>query len=384
MSRIVRFILLFVFLLASGVGYAQQYLQLGSHSYSRAPAPTLRMSASRSSVFFRAVGGVAFESVAVGKGGLIVTGLNYIASHPDGERLSVTVQSADGSVSHVNAQLYDWQLVPIAKFAKTKDSGAMTLFGELDDKQFHQALVERGGRAINYHKDFEDTLMGLRLMQADLMLFDKNAIDLPRDVHGYVLGAGEAPPDLQKNERNFVAIQTVLDAERKKGNTYKSYVTGDMDQRIGFSLKNGALSFSGMPRWVMWDELPNVKRALDEIRMVQDADQLDLLVARYGTEERIKAALDADIATLTKWEADGKPFKIHAALSSRVSKAVASVDGINPTVYDALKTAVWYGALFRHYKKHDPSGYSSFVDSLENVAVLPKVMTPTVQQDRLH
>jgi hypothetical protein len=295
--------------------------------------------------------------------------------------LLVTVQGKDGSRSEISAHIYDWQLVPIARFAASSEGAAMTLFGSLDDEKYQSQLVRRGGRAINYHPAFDNTLMGLRLMQADIMLFDENAVYLPRDSRGYVLGAGESLPDVEENKRRFSTIRKVLQGQARQGHTYRSYVTGDLGQQVEFFVKNGQLGFSGLPYWQMWDDLPDVKGAVDDLRYVEAEDK-QALIAKYGPSLEIREVVKADRAILEQWEAEGNPVRTDFVLSALVSREIASLGGVNPVAYDALKVVMRYGALFRSYKNVDASGYASFVESLDGVRVSPPVITPTVQKER--
>lgn len=64
---------------------------------------------SRSSVFFRAIGGVAFEAVAVSERGLAVSKLTYDATKPDGQRLLVTLKNIQRQNVAAVADIYDWQ-----------------------------------------------------------------------------------------------------------------------------------------------------------------------------------------------------------------------------------------------------------------------------------
>jgi hypothetical protein len=113
------------------------------------------------------------------------------------------------NVSKITAHIYDWQLVPIARFADSDNGAAMTLFGKLEDEQFQQQILDEDGRVMNYHPAFDNTLVGLRLMQADILLFDENATDLPRNARGYVLGAGESSPNVGANQQRFEAVQAL-------------------------------------------------------------------------------------------------------------------------------------------------------------------------------
>ena len=85
------------FALLSAFGSAQGLLQLGSMTYARAAAPALSMPVTSGVRFFTSVGGVAFSSVARGEQGLVVSGLRYDASAPDGQRLVVSLRGTEQS-----------------------------------------------------------------------------------------------------------------------------------------------------------------------------------------------------------------------------------------------------------------------------------------------
>jgi hypothetical protein len=374
---------LFGLLLWVAVAQAQQYLQLGAHSYSRAPAPALQMGVSRGTAFFLAVGGVAFESVATGRDGIKVASLGYDATRNDCDRLLIGIKQPNGTVRNARAHICDWQLVPIARFAESDNGSAMTLFGKLDDKQFEDHVLKRDGRIINYHPAFDNTLVGLRLMQADIMLFDENAVDLPRSSQGYVLGSGESQPDIFKNTQRFNAIQGYLAGQKQLGRTYRSYVTGDLGQKVEFYVDEGFIKFTGLPYWHMWDDPPEVRRAYDEIDSLRGATN-DRAVAVFGSLEKVDLAVQRDLRILKSWKDRGSPIVSDTELSDGVSAKVAAVGGINPTIYRNLANVMHYSALFRHYKSTHRMSYVVFVASMEHVSLTPNVMTPTVQQDNLH
>lgn len=377
----------FFLLFLSFVGHAQTQLQLGEFSYSRAPAPHLRIPVSVRPSFFRAVGGVAFDAVAVGKDGLEISKLQYDSERPDGSRLVVSVKEPDGDIQQVITSIYDWQLLPTARFADSDTGSAMTLFGSLDDKVFEKELLQSQGRVINYHPAIDNTLVGLRLMQADIMLFNPNAIYLPKITGGdYILGAGETAPDTEANKRNFEAIEKVLQSESEKGNSYRSYVVGDINTAIEFYVKEGQLVFSGDPTWIMWDDPEEIRKAREFFQLVEAAQSGDtlamlLLQAKYGdSEQALVAALDRYKSVLSHVKSDDIPVEVNRELSNRVSAAVKLHKGINPAVYDTLTKVMRYRALFRNFRAKDKQAYNQFLASLDNIDLQPKVTTPTVQR----
>ncbi len=381
--------IIMVFLFASV--HAQELLQLGELSYSRAPAPFLRQAVSVSPIFFRAVGGVAFDAVAVGRDGLYVADLEYNSKLPDGKRLVVSVSQQETEVLKVESQIYDWQLIPIALFAASNEGSAMTLFGLLDDDQFRDELLRAGGRAINYHPALDNTLVGLRLMQADIMLFDQNATDLPKNVDGdYVLGAGEIRPNINLNTRRFKAIQDLLKQEEQLGNTYSSYVVGDIMSTVKFYIENGVLKFSGRPTWVMWDTPYDYRTAIDFFRLVEAAREGDQeAIMRLNLSYEIQSELLQDLnryaAVIDRYQGEEIPTEVNEQLSEKVSRMVEQEAGINPVVYDTLIKVMNYRALFKHFKSRKPLEFDRFVSSLAKVKIFPVVTTPTVQRyGRLH
>ena len=387
-SKVVTWILLLLFVVSA---HAQSLLQLGELSYSRAPAPHLRKAVTLSPSFFRAVGGVAFNTTAEGRDGLIVTGLKYSPALKDGARLVVTIKKPGVKERHVASQIYDWQLVPIARFAESDDGSAMTLFGSLNDSEFQDNLIQSGGRAINYHPALDNTLVGLRMMQADIMLFDPNAVDLPKIVgKGYVLGKGESQPNINNNKRRFQIVRKLIEEERELGNTYSSYVVGDLNSSIEFYIQNNRLQFSGHPTWTMWDNPADYKSASEFMRLAVEAyegnkmaqSQLNM---RYSSLENLNKAAAKYSAILERYNGKEVPTIINEELSSKVSSLVKKQDGINPVVYKTLITVMQYRALFKHFKKRNPEAYKRFVSSLSKVDVIPVVTTPTVQRsERLH
>jgi hypothetical protein len=234
------------------VGFAQEQLQLGNMTYSRAEAPALRMPVTRSIRFFRGVGGVAFSAVAQGDGGLAVAGLRYDGSARDGQRLAITLRSRSGSLVTVRGDIHDWQLVPTARYARDENGSAVTLFGRLRDANATARLVRAGHRVINYHGALDNTLLGLRLFQADILIIRPEAADLFRQNGRPILGAGEGGHDRAKNLSRYQQLALWQDQQAEQGNQYQSYVVGDLGQRVAFGLREGSIVFSGEPFWHAW------------------------------------------------------------------------------------------------------------------------------------
>lgn len=368
-------------------------LQLGNMSYGHAPAPTLLKVVTRGSGFFQAVGGVAFEAVAIPHKGIVVNDITYNGNLNDGNRLKILL-TKNGKDIEVSTDIYDWALVPIANFSDSKYGSAMTLFGKLDDVNESQEILEKGGRVINYHQDFKNTLVGLRLFQADILIFQENSTDLFKENGKYILGNGEIAPNVLKNRKAFKSMSQWLTEQRKNGMTYRSYVVGDLDQKVTFNVKNKKIVFQGKPYWTMWknEEQYDIdirileafrvekKLSLKEKSKLSSEEKLELLMSQYLISQNITS--NEDLEKLSK-RLDSYtmevPIQTLQEFSDLTSKKVYELNGINPAIYDTVEKVMHYSALFRHFKETHPKKFKIFLQSLKNVKVLPKVETPTIQ-----
>jgi hypothetical protein len=161
--------------------------------------------------FLASVGGVAFKEIAHPAPGFSAQSieLQYAPQNRDGQRVVAIV---DGQRVQVN--LYDWQLQPVARFAQSNEHAVFTLFGKLDDKRQRAEVLENGGRIVNYHPAFENTLLGLRMLQLDNLLAasegDDLAVELPQEHNRYLLGPGEPFPDVARNRAALAHYTTVV------------------------------------------------------------------------------------------------------------------------------------------------------------------------------
>lgn len=370
---------------------AQSQLQLGNQTYSRAAAPPLRMPVTRSARFFRGVGGVAFSAVAQGQGGQVVDALRYDSTAADGQRLQVTVRSKDGSTHTARGGLYDWQLVPTAEFALDENGSAVTLFGQLDDEQQHLLTLASGGRVINYHPKLQDTLLGLRLFQADILIIQPNAADLFARDGKIILGAGEGAHDYARNMERFEQITAWQESQARLGLQYQSYVVGDLDAQVTFTVAKGVLTFTGSPSWTAWrrrfrapEDIAKVE-ALEE-RLEPKIDTYNTLLGSMQAGQTPEASatprltqLRAEIAAIEKQLEHLNAVEQMPEYSRALSQRIAELNGINPVVFRSVKAVMHYRALFKHFERQNPQGFAAFVKSLNGVRVAPAVTTPTIQ-----
>jgi hypothetical protein len=373
------------------VALAQSELQLGNQTYSRASAPALRMPVTRTARFFRGVGGVAFSAVAQGQAGQVVTALRYDPTAADGQRLLVTIRSQDGSAHTARGRIYDWQLVPTAEYALDENGSAVTLFGSLQDKSMESLTLITGGRVINYHPKLQDTLLGLRLFQADILIIQPNAADLFKENGRIILGAGEGNHSLPENQARFRQIVAWQESQESIGNQFQSYVVGDLDQPVTFTAVDGSMTFTGRPFWNAWrlkyrsagdrSKVDALEEKLDEA--IDDhnslADTINKAKAPSLLNDTRLAALKRRIESLEKQLDELNAIEQMPEYSRALSRRINELDGINPVVYQSVRSVMHYRALFKHYQHQNPAGFAAFVKSLGSVTVRPAVTTPTIQ-----
>lgn len=353
------------------------------------PAPDLEMpthlaDGASSLGFLSQVGGVAFGGMATGGAGQRIAAIRYEAEKPDGQRLSVVLRGSDGVESVVAGVIPDWQLVPIARFAASDQDSCFTLFGKLLDPRDTEARRQRGEKILNYHSAFKDTLLGLRLFQADILVLYPDACDLPKAGAVPILGAGEAPPDVEGNRRALHAVHQTMRAQ--PDDPFQSYLICDKDVPVNFGMSNGRLVLTGEPIWLCWKMKPGDATAV-QARANEEANRL--LREIIGRDE----ASMTHAAVAAKWtsEAQQSTFRrIFDEIVSRellqpmprytvaLSSAIRSQNGVNRAVYDSLVITMRFAALFRRFRSDEPKAFDDFLRSLEGVNLTPAVRTPTV------
>ena len=232
-------------------------LDLGGMTFGVWPPKPLTVHMSRAPGFFRMVGGVAFNQVATGHEDLTIAALTYDPRQPDGKRLQITLDSHDGARHQVWASLFDWELLPIANFADSEYQSVVTLYGSLEDKEEEQRQTRAGNQIINFHPAFQDTLLGLRLLQTDLLVIDQNAAELFRENSTYIIGVGEAKFSntmLQQQKERLAMVENWMRQQESPDNYFDSYVVSDIDQPVSFSFIEDRLVLTGTPIWYCWRE----------------------------------------------------------------------------------------------------------------------------------
>ncbi|MEX0273838.1 MAG: hypothetical protein AB3N16_05615, partial [Flavobacteriaceae bacterium] len=197
---------------AASIGNTRMYYTSYSGPIIKSTAKTL------SYPFLKKVGGVSFEQTLSTDKNLEI---NYIPTNQDGSRLQLVV---DGTTYY--PEIMDWQLKPIANFADSDNRAAVTLLGENDE------IDSASYYNVQYHEALENTLLGLRLLQVDLILLDiKELHELPKDGEGnFILGTGE--PNVQRADTTQINDVAEFMNEFSTWENLQSWLFTDSDRTI--------------------------------------------------------------------------------------------------------------------------------------------------------
>jgi hypothetical protein len=103
--------------------------------------------------FHTTIGGISFETIACPDDNIKgqIVSVDYVSGQ--------FIVKIDSQTFY--PELADWQMIPIAKFANTNDKAVFT-------------IIDPTGAQCRYHSAFLNTLLGLRLFQADILLPSPN------------------------------------------------------------------------------------------------------------------------------------------------------------------------------------------------------------------
>lgn len=352
------------------------------------------------------MGGVAFDGVASpasGTAGKKVV-LGYSPTRKDGERLLVWV---DGRP--ITAPIFDWQLIPIARFANTDDVvGVTSIYDGID--------------AYRYHPAFKDTLLGLRLFQLDILIRNDFATDLPKRGEDYVLGEGETPPSLASNERGLAAFKEYELSTDFDWDKYW-YLISNRNRHTVFDFADNKLSLTESPSYFFWrqsdealygrlmtttyadqealvdEEMPNrlvpaarkrwlVNKILVEVG--QFAKEIDTEIPLGDSNgNRIKAVMHVEgkkrpaflqRLSLDELQETLVQFRVYRVVLNPIEEPELTmpllnetemIRAINPAVWDAGVSLMRFSAFFRYCKEKNPLNWKAFMRQIGNVQPEP-------------
>jgi hypothetical protein len=216
-------------------------------------------------ILVRDTQGVAFVGIAKPEGDAVgqPVSLDYNAERDDGDRLYVNIGTAT-----VNSGLYDWEIVPIARYANGNYTSAVTFAGgatDNDDKTLKE--TEEAAKKevknlfwISYHPDLGNTLVGYNLFLVDAMLTGapintkiKNFTDRSKnDTFPVIKGYNDY--DYTNDESTETAFVRELLEKRSyhymlciTHGTIPTYIYSDGNMPITYQLNGGKVEFTGYP-----------------------------------------------------------------------------------------------------------------------------------------
>lgn len=297
--------------------------------------------------FLSGVGGVDFDGIAVPSTNLKnrEVKINYNPKEADGYRMSVEV---DGSYYY--PYIPDWQLIPTASFADSEYDACVSLFGEATNAYNFD---------ITYHPALENTLLGLRLLHADVMFMDLREFkELPRIDGNVLIGEGETNNISSNWDASAKRIEAVLEKYEPQ-----SWVLTDDDITVKFSISNtDCFELTGEPNYFLWKSEFDISKLSS-----YDMRTLEREFLREGAsidEDKLKKLKDKATRVISLSNAIHQLRKI-------------DLKDLNEDVYTAAENTMRYSAFFRYIKKTSPENWNSFLKSVKKVNPNPTVETPT-------
>lgn len=240
--------------------------------------------------------------------------LEYDPSNVDGNRLTVIAGEQRSILS-----LFDWELQPLARFVDSGHHGAVhiQMFGKHEKVSLDAA--------------FQQTLLGLRFIQADLM--PRGVIMsqeyLPQDALGILLGPGELERlSSEQDVRASVRELESLMAKTRNGAPYS--VLTDAKIQFEFEIAGNEMVISGSPYFFFWEP----------------ANKGDQVIPKKTLNDLLK-------------------------------KAWPTIKKANPLVIESMERSFRTVAFFRFQKQKSPANWGRFVQQLKDIS-LEKIPTPSL------
>lgn len=379
--------------------YSQKYVSFGNTKFvTKQFAQPLMANAKVIGTFSHAylgkVGGVSFEEIIRSDKNISI---RYISSNDDLNRLEIIV---DGE--KIYPEIANWQLIPIANFSNTDNTAAVSLFG------YSLGLENR----IVYHEAFQNTLLGLRLFQSDIILLDVDEYhQLPTyEDNQVILGKGENA-NFETNKKDIDSISSFLRLYNDYFTSdYDSYMLTDKDRTVSLNdtLTKTTFFKSQKPYYYFWKEKnykiwnKNAKKKIDSLNQIyEDKFKILSLKNKYPkfendtlfNEYEYKQLLLSEYQNILEYyeyeindilySLDDKKIAIQAKdITEYMETTYYSIlERINPLVFRAVENTMTFSALFKYVKETNPSNWTAFIKSIEDIEVLPKINTPTDYYD---
>jgi len=340
--------------------------------------------------------GIVFQAVA--------TPSKFLKS----EKVGLDISDGKFVVTVGNKKIYPnlpfWQLIPIANYANSPYQVIFTAHGDTVDNKEAQC---------KFHRAFYNTLLGLRLFQADLINYPDYLWDLPVDKSKkYITAPSEnnytPKPDVTV-ARKFATLLT------DDKNKFSSYVLTDKNADIIFDLSENELVFSGHPYYLFVlresneKNIEKIRAQIDQLFVDIDASAKVLLKEKYTSDLNPRTNLkglmkvfdeNPDLAKFNPYSAHslktsvsklesianlsdddlGMRLNLLSDLSNTFDSNWQLLKKYNPLVYSAVENTAWYSALFRYVYNTNPTNWAEFqkkIREMKTIPDAPEVKTPT-------
>jgi hypothetical protein len=300
--------------------------------------------------FVSHVGGVAFNSIAKPDSAIAKSSISilYHNQNEDGQRLLVLIDK-----DTLLPKIYDWQLIPIAKYSNSEYHACVSLFGEKTDEYKYDII---------YHPAFQNTLLGIRLLNADILLMDLEEFSqIPHADGNAILGDGE---EIGNREIPYESTEKINSAF--KNEIFKSWVLTDNKVKVVFKKENNLLTMSGFPFYHFWtfDESSYIKERDSLIKKAKYAEMLNDIITYNKIAEKIDTL---------------QPKIIYKKrLTEKIKLLRNELEEVNPLVYNSALNTMRYSAFFRYVKKKNPASWTHFIAKIKIATITPKIKTPTI------
>ncbi len=415
MKRRIIFQLILILVIITGLGLTYKSLIMGNAVF----FSDLGVGAQMNSVdtkkgthdysYVASVGGIAFQKTAAPAEGLNVISieLKYTASRKDGERLSCVVNG-----NELTVPLYDWELKPIFLFSDSQFTSCFSLFGNVESirgksnppkEEVYKYREENNIQHFaSFHPSFQNTLLGLRLMQMDAFYRLKEFAALPTgNYHIFfrkiILGNGEniSSRNSASSGDNQNTVANIMASER-----YTSYViTDDTDYYsvpISFKSNGTSIAIDGEPFVFFWDKRVNeskLRRLITKYSLSnkyfetinatlnnpRDSDALSrlnqLALDDISSGSENQDSLIAKIRNIRSEAYD--PYNNNfdvlyvKSLSEKFIANPGLIRNINPIAYDATRKAMRYSSFFRYCKRINPANFESIKTVIRDIDIDP-------------
>ena len=280
-------------------------------------------------------GGVIFQGIALPAGNAIgqPVVMTYDPAQPNGQRLSLTIGG-----TAITSELYDWEMIPTARFVESGYTACMTLYDRAvtpKEEEIHRLNKDNGIYWANFHPAFGDTLIGFNLFFVDAMfinpiLIQNTDIIFKAPINGYHVSwqheQNKRKTSLTEKEREFFRM---LAHEQNELKSWNSYIYTDYGKEISYFVENNRIVFTGVPFYLF-----------------------------------------------LKNDHTSKTVAVPEELNQKINDHYRDIYDINPTVYRSAERTAQWAAFFRMVQKDYPQMWQSFMQQIAGIEASPKFETP--------